>query len=721
MCGIIGIFGQESASKYAAEGLKIIENRGKDSFGVFDGKKVFFEKQLNQLNNKIKNNTSNNCLAHNLHSIVNFVPQPIKGKQGILAANCEIYNWKELNEKYKLKAKNDSELLLNLIETKGIKKIKEILKEIRGVYSFAYWTNNEIIIARDIIGVKPLWYFNDKNTFAFSSERKVLVNNNFIKNDDIEELNPRTILIYNIKTKTLKKIKRNFFKTTPQIKKTKEKIKAELKKEIIEAIKIRIPEKQKFGILFSGGIDSTTIAQISKNLDKNFTCYSAVLEEPGMEPAKDYIAAQKVAKKLGFKLKVKKIKLKDVERYLKKIVPLIEDNNVVKVGVALTFYVACELAKKDNIKVIFSGLGAEELFAGYQRHENSTDINKECLKGFIEIYERDTYRDDVITMNNNLELRVPFMDKNLIDHCLKIPSELKLKKERGDWRNKIILREIAKDLGIPEEFAERKKVAAQYGSKFDRAIQKLAKKQHQKKSEYLKQFYNKGNVPLGVLFSGGKDSVYAMHTMIKQNYDIKCLITMKSINPDSYMFHTPNINLAELQAKAMDLPIIEQSTHGRKEEELKDMEKAIKKAMKEYQIKGIVTGALYSNYQRERVQKICDKLGLKTFSPLWHIDQELEMRSLVKQGFEVIISSIAADGLSKEDLGKTIDNKFIDRIVKLNKKNQINIAGEGGEFETLVLNCPLFNKKIKTEKAQIVMENQCTGRYIIKKASLMNK
>src|SRR3989338_4565973 len=173
----------------------------------------------------------------------------------------------------------------------------------------------------------------------------------------------------------------------------------------------------------------------------------------------DLVFSEKVAKKLGLNLKIIKIKLKDIEKYLKKIVPLIEDSNVVKVGVALTFFAACEEAKKDKCKVIFSGLGSEEIFAGYHRHKQSQNINKECLFGLLKIYERDTYRDDVITMYNNLELRLPFLDKKLVSYALRIPEKYKF----DGKTEKKILRKAAITLGLNQEFAWRKKKAAQYG------------------------------------------------------------------------------------------------------------------------------------------------------------------------------------------------------------------------------------------------------------------
>jgi len=238
-----------------------------------------------------------------------------------------------------------------------------------------------------------------------------------------------------------------------------------------------------------------------------------------------------------------------------------------------------------------------------------------------------------------------------------------------------------------------------------------------RKSEYLGRFLKKPNLKLGALFSGGKDSVFSAYTMMKQNYEITCLITMKSKNPDSYMFHTPNIHLVDLQAEAMDIPLATGYTEGEKEKELEDLEKTIKKAKEKFKIEGIVTGALFSDYQRKRIERICDKLNLKIFSPLWHMNQEKEMRLVIKE-FEIIMSSVAAEGLDKTWLGRKITEEDVDKLVKLNKKIGLNIAGEGGEFETLVVEGPCFKKKLIIEKGEVVMESENTGVYKIEKVKL---
>jgi len=622
----------------------------------------------------------------------------------------EIYNREELNAKYGLGACSDEDVVFKLIGKKGVTKIKDALDEIEGVYAFAYKAGDETYLCRDLMGVKPLWY-STKKGFAYAAERKELIK---LGHEDVTELNPREIMIYNTKEKRYKLVQRPFFEVKPETKKGKDEIIEELTGLTLSAVAKRIPDS-KFGILFSGGIDSTLIAKICKDLGADFTCYTAALESD--VEAEDLAMAKKVAKQMGFELKTKTIKLDEVESYLKKLVPLIEDSNVVKVGVGLTFYVACELAKKDDIKVIFSGLGSEELFAGYERHRQSADVNEECVAGLLSMHERDTYRDAVVTAHHGMALSVPFLDSKLADYSLKIPAKYKL----DDKQNKKIIREVAEKLGVPSEFAQRKKRAAQYGSRFDKAIEKLAAKSGMKsKSAYLDRFYSR-NPALGVMFSSGKDSCYAMWVMMKQNYPVRCLITLKSKNPDSYMFHTPNIHLAELQSRAMNIPIILQETEGEKEKELDDLRKALERAKKEYGVEGIVTGALYSQYQRERIEKVCDSVGLKVFSPLWHLDQEKEMRQLLEDGFEFIFSSVAAEGLDKSWLGRKITAKDIDKLALLNKKVALNIAGEGGEFESLVIDGPMFKKRIKITDYEIKEESQNTARFVVKKAELENK
>jgi len=200
---------------------------------------------------------------------------------------------------------------------------------------------------------------------------------------------------------------------------------------------------------------------------------------------------------------------------------------------------------------------------------------------------------------------------------------------------------------------------------------------------------------LGVLFSGGKDSTMATYLAKKKGYEISCLISIFSQNKESYMFHIPSISKTKQQAERMGIPIIIQKTKGEKESELKDLEKAIKKAKKDFKIQGVITGAVESVYQSSRIQKICNKLDLECFNPLWQKPQFEILEDLLKNKFRVIVTGVFAYPLTKSWLGKKVDRSFINEMKRLNKKFKISPAGEGGEYETFVLDCRLFKKPLK--------------------------
>lgn len=200
---------------------------------------------------------------------------------------------------------------------------------------------------------------------------------------------------------------------------------------------------------------------------------------------------------------------------------------------------------------------------------------------------------------------------------------------------------------------------------------------------------------IGILFSGGKDSTFAAYMAKKAGYELECLISLESENPESYMFHTPSISRVKIQAEAMNLPLIIHKTKGQKEAELKDLEAAIKEAVRKYKIEGVVSGAVESTYQASRIQRICSQLGVECFNPLWQKDQFELLEDLLKARFEIILTGVFAYPLDEGWVGRRVDKRFIREMKKLNEKLGINPAGEGGEFETLVLACPLFKKRLK--------------------------
>lgn len=202
---------------------------------------------------------------------------------------------------------------------------------------------------------------------------------------------------------------------------------------------------------------------------------------------------------------------------------------------------------------------------------------------------------------------------------------------------------------------------------------------------------------VAVLFSGGKDSTMAVYAALEAKEDVKYLLSIKSKNDESYMFHVPNIHITDLLSQALEIPIMSVETEGIKEEELEDL-KAAFIDLKNLGIEAIYTGALYSVYQKSRIEKLGEEVGLKIISPYWHVDELQYMRKIVSLGFEIIICGVAAWGLDESWLGRVIDDDVIDELLALNEKYGVDIAFEGGEAETLAIDGPIFKKKIKILK-----------------------
>jgi len=207
-----------------------------------------------------------------------------------------------------------------------------------------------------------------------------------------------------------------------------------------------------------------------------------------------------------------------------------------------------------------------------------------------------------------------------------------------------------------------------------------------------------------VLFSGGKDSTLALDYALRFS-EVECLVSIASKNPESFMFHTPNMKFVSAQAESMDLPLIMRETEGVKEEELHDLEKALREVKGKFSVEGVVTGALASAYQASRIQKICSKLKLECFNPLWQKNQWELLQELQERKIKAVVAAAFAPGL-KEFLGKPIDGKFISGIKKIAEKTGINPAGEGGEFESFTLDAPFFRKRLEIARSRIVVKGR---------------
>jgi asparagine synthase (glutamine-hydrolysing) len=433
MCGIAGAAGKNSEA-LVKKMLEAIKHRGPDGAGT--------------------SSVGDFTLGNVLLKITGDRPQPL-ADGGALTYNGEIYNFREIAERLQITTDSDSEALFALISGKGI---EAAIPEVDGDYAFAYAENEKLHLVRDPMGVKPLFYAKNGELFVFASEKKAL---SAIGMNEIRALKPGHMLTYSA-GKVVEKRMTGFVAGERM---ADENIAAEA---LFNAIKQAV-EKRYYtpcAIAFSGGLDSSMIAAL---------CPEAELYSVGMEGSHDITHTEKAAKLLGLsdKLHSHELAADEVEAAIPDVIKAIESFDPLKVSIALPLFFASKDAHNDGIRVMLSGQGADELFAGYKRYEslNAHELESALRKALDNIAENNLERDDAATMANSVELRVPYLDKEVVELALRVAPELKI----HNGMRKYILRLAAGKI-LPDELVFKEKKAAQYSSGIYSALLRLAKK-----------------------------------------------------------------------------------------------------------------------------------------------------------------------------------------------------------------------------------------------------
>ena len=204
---------------------------------------------------------------------------------------------------------------------------------------------------------------------------------------------------------------------------------------------------------------------------------------------------------------------------------------------------------------------------------------------------------------------------------------------------------------------------------------------------------------LASLYSGGKDSNYSIFEVKRLGHDVLCLVSITPEISDSLLFHFPNIQLTQALAQAIDLPIRNfQSSTSKLENEMSVLENALSTVKDEFGIEGIVHGGISSMFQKRNFEKVCDGLQLSVYSPLWNLNPSNYLHQLIDEKFEITIVGVSALGLGKEWLGITLERDNVKTLESLSRKYGFNLNFEGGEAETLVVDCPIYKKKLEIKE-----------------------
>ena len=223
---------------------------------------------------------------------------------------------------------------------------------------------------------------------------------------------------------------------------------------------------------------------------------------------------------------------------------------------------------------------------------------------------------------------------------------------------------------------------------------------------------------LASLFSGGKDSAYAIYLAQNQGHQVTCLLSVIAKSAESHLLHHPNLQWTKLQSESMKIPqLTMDSNSDDTDEELIVLETLIKKAKNQFNIEGLVHGGIKSKFQKEKFETLCSKLDLIAIAPLWDKEPEQYMNDLLDSGFNFIITAVSSDGLDDSWLGKSISKSDLDTLKHLSEKFGFNLNFEGGEAETFVFDCPLFSNSIKINQSRKEWDGY-RGRFEIVDAGL---
>jgi asparagine synthase (glutamine-hydrolysing) len=486
MCGIAGLVSdtERDLGPLLGEMLHTMYHRGPDGAGYVIGEAC--ERELELENLDFKGKVGHVALGHVRLAITGGLSgtQPFQSASGRLSLlhNGEIYNYRQLMgdvpDDAELSTGSDSEVLTRLLEDayEGnlADAVEEVLPMLDGVYAIAVTDQTQTVIARDRIGIRQLYYLTHGGLTAFASEKKSLQALG-IESAKIHRVLPGEMLIINWNELTQKK-----FWTPDRIERTGaiETMQDAMKiydGALKRATRKRLAGRDRVGILYSGGIDSVLVAYLVQQSGVPFTCYTAGTASGST----DVDWARRTAEKFGFPLEIITLTPEEIERLLPEVINTIEDQSLNQVEVAIPMYAAIRRAQEAGERVVLTGQGVDEIFGGYSWYAKMVDrhgydrFSEQSWEDTFLLYKECLEREDKIAMAHSIELRVPFLDPEVIEAAFAIAPELKIERGGDDLRKRIH-RAYCRHIGIPEGIAFRTKEAAQHGANVHDIFEEIA-------------------------------------------------------------------------------------------------------------------------------------------------------------------------------------------------------------------------------------------------------
>jgi asparagine synthase (glutamine-hydrolysing) len=466
--------------------LRELKHRGNDGHGVATPDLATSAKTFEQLSDS--NLSSNVALGHNLSCILpRDQPQPVQGDGFTAVFEGRTFPSPNLPDLPEVKE------IVEMLGSNPMRNAGIIIEKLEGSYVFAFAESNRIVAGRDLFGVTPLYYGENDTVCAVASERKALWKTGV---ENVGSFPPGQLAVMDNHGFSFCPVK--VLRVPPKETVDMETAARALQLLLLESTRKRVSDLEAVAVAFSGGVDSSVVAVLAENAGLDVQLVSV-----GLEGQREVLLAEKAAEALGLPLHLQTYTVNELEQTLAEVLWLIEEPNPVNACIAVPFYWLAETASKLGYPVLLAGQGADELFGGYHRYlteysrSGAEAVEQKMFRDVENAYRANFQRDNQVCSYHGVELRLPFIDRDVVDFVLRLPLRLKINSVEDRLRKRV-LRRAARNLEIPSFMADKPKKAVQYTTGVTKALRQLAKDEGLTLREYVKRAFS------GVYPSGGR-------------------------------------------------------------------------------------------------------------------------------------------------------------------------------------------------------------------------
>jgi len=458
--------------------LRELTHRGNESHGIATPDATTTATTIEEL--ELKNHVSSVALGHNLSRILPWdQPQPVQGDGFTVVFEGRMFpspNLPDLPEVRKI---------VGMLGSNPLRNAGNIIERLDGSYVFGVAESHRIVAGRDVFGLTPLYYGENETVCAVASERKALWK---LGLETVQSFPPGQIAVINEHGFSFHPVKE--LRMPPKENLDMETAARALHLLLLESTRKRVSDLVGVAVAFSGGVDSSVIAVLAENVGLDLQLVSV-----GLEGNPEVMFAEEAAEALGLPLHLQTYAVNELEETLAKVLWLIEEPHSVNACIAVPFFWLAETASKLGYPVLLVGQGADELFGGYQRYlteyggSGAEAVTKTMFHDIENAYRTNFQRDNQVCSFSGVELRLPFIDRDVVDFALRLPLRLKLNSVEDRLRKRV-LRRVARNLEIPSFMADKPKKAVQYTTGVTNALQHLAKDEGLTLREYVKKAFS---------------------------------------------------------------------------------------------------------------------------------------------------------------------------------------------------------------------------------------